>query len=296
MGRIRTVKPELIQQPWFATLSDAAARTYYGLLAVVDDAGRCAADPSFIAGQIFWGRQRTAGAIGRQLAELERAGIILIYSARGGKYLEIQGWHEKGGAVYQQVNKPQGERFPAPDSNHDRPADRPGTGPDPKANTNRNEDPPAPARATPAVLAAGPVAGDLELRQAARAMLWRELGDLRRTIAAELGLDVRPLLAQDPGERELALRLAEVGSGGLQDAIANARHVMAMAAAEARRPPGSVQWLTGVMFEARSWRRALGMTLADARRAGPKRAPNSSAVGRVEPHEPSAYTAGDVKL
>jgi hypothetical protein len=147
MGRIRCVKPELIQQPWFGTLTDAAARTFYGLLGVVDDFGRCAAGPAFIAGQIFWGAQRSANAIGRQLAELERAGIIRRYAARGGEYLEILGWFDKGGPLYQQINKPQGERFPAPisstqgerfpqpDADYDRPTtgprDRPTTGPDP---------------------------------------------------------------------------------------------------------------------------------------------------------------------
>jgi hypothetical protein len=119
VGRIRSVKPELLQQPWFATLTDAAARTYYGLLGVVDDCGRCPADPLFIGGQIFWGRQRSAAAITRQLAELERAGILRRYHARGGEYLEIVGWFEKGGPLYQQINKPQGERFPVPESFQD---------------------------------------------------------------------------------------------------------------------------------------------------------------------------------
>lgn len=153
MGRIRTVKPELIQQPWFATLTDAAARTYYGLLSVVDDAGRCAADPAFIAGQIFWGRQRTAGAIGRQLAELERANIIQKYTISGSEYLQILGWHEKGSPVYQQINKPQGEKFPAPESTDDRPSSGRETGPDPiRSDPIRNEPKdlsPAGARAIP---------------------------------------------------------------------------------------------------------------------------------------------------
>jgi hypothetical protein len=130
VGRIRTVKPELIQQPWFATLSDSAARTYYGLLGVVDDFGRCGAAPSYIAGQIFWGSQRSANKIGKQLAELEREGIIRRYTVKGGEYLEIVGWFDKGGPLYQQINKPQGERFPAPSSDQDGPGARPDTGPD----------------------------------------------------------------------------------------------------------------------------------------------------------------------
>ena len=137
-----------------------------------------------------------------------------------------------------------------------------------------------------------PVATDLELRQAAREVVWREYGELRQAIAAELGIDARPLPAHDPGERALAMRLVDAGPNGLQAAIADARHAMAVVAAEARATR-SVQWLTGALFEDRSWRRAIGMTLDDARRAKGKAAVH---VGRVEPLAPGDYTPGDQDL
>lgn len=115
------------------------------------------------------------------------------------------------------------------------------------------------------------VADELELRRAAKAMLWREYSDLRQAIADELKLEIRPLPAiGDPGERALADRLVAAGPGGIPGVIADARHCMAVVSAEARRDR-SVQWLTGMLFEGRSWQRALGMSVGDAKRqrAGP---------------------------
>src|SRR5205814_1805290 len=105
MGRIRSVKPELIQHPKFGTLTDGAARLFYGLLGLADDHGNCPAAPSFLAGQIFWGRQRSAGAIGKLLVELEVAGWISRYSADGGEYLTIAHWALKGSVTYQLIDK-----------------------------------------------------------------------------------------------------------------------------------------------------------------------------------------------
>jgi hypothetical protein len=75
---------------------------------------------------------------------------------------------------------------------------------------------------------------------------------------------VRPLPAHDPGERELASWIVNDG-----DRVeADAAHVLEVYAAEARASR-SVQWLTGAMFEERPRRRALGMTVEDARRPRP---------------------------
>jgi hypothetical protein len=105
-------------------------------------------------------------------------------------------------------------------------------------------------------------------------MIWREFSELRKTVAGELKASIRPLPAiGDPGERALALRLLEAGPGGIQGVLEDARHAMAVAAAEARRDR-TVQWLTGALFEDRSWRRAIGMTIEDAMR---ERAPSKPA-------------------
>lgn len=140
---------------------------------------------------------------------------------------------------------------------------------------------------TPA-LGSSVVTSELELRQGARLMLWREFGALRSAIAAELGVEARPLPAVgDPGERALAMRFVEAGAAGVPGVVADARHAMAVVAAEARRDK-SVQWLTGALFEERSWRRAIGMTVEDAAR---ERAPPARGGGSpVRPEQPRKTT------
>lgn len=124
----------------------------------------------------------------------------------------------------------------------------------------------SPARvATPGPGRAGDPA--LARRQALRAELWRELGTARSAIGSELRVEHRPLAAQDPGERALAMLL--VGAGEALDAtVADVRHAIAIAAAEARRDR-SLQWLTGVIFDERNFRRLAATTLEDARRPRP---------------------------
>lgn len=104
---------------------------------------------------------------------------------------------------------------------------------------------------------------------AARRDLWAQLNAARAQLAQELGVSLRPLHPQDPGERALGLRLRE--SESLAIGIANAEHVIAVALAEARAT-GSGEWLTGVVFEDRGWRRALGTTPEHAARARPRAA------------------------
>lgn len=112
-----------------------------------------------------------------------------------------------------------------------------------------------------------PEPDQLERERAARAHVRRKalaaLNDLREQVGIELRQHVRPLHMQDPGERALADRQREGASE------ADIAHVLAVAGAEARTE-GTVKWLTGSLFEERQWRRMLGMTLEDARRAGPK--------------------------
>jgi len=307
VGRIRSVKPELPQQPWFATLTDAAARTYYGLLSVVDDCGRCPADPLFIGGQIFWGRQRPAAAITRQLTELERAGIILRYRARGGEYLEIVGWSSKGGPLYQQINKEPDERFPAPESFMTSPE----TGPEGKGREGKGRDresspardsavpasvaspvpivsPPTPPRediartqpiakpATAPPIATQPAGYDpvrdpMAIGRLAEA-IYRRVSDALLQIAAELKLPTPlPFPAINPGSsertRDARDRVREEGA----DAPAVCDRVVANLIAQAREER-SVEWLAEKAFTAGGWRTARAwMPGAAARRRGPAR-------------------------
>lgn len=104
-----------------------------------------------------------------------------------------------------------------------------------------------------------------EGRRIVQLELRAELERERRTVAAELKVPDHGLLAQDPGERELAMHLVHAGPTGLAAARAQALHAIAMAGLEARRDR-SLQWLTGAIFAERAFRRLVAMTAAEARR------------------------------
>ena len=88
-GRIRTIKPELREYPPFANLSDASSRLFLMIYTLVDDAGRCPAGAAYLDGQVFFERHRGAAAVGRMLAELERAPLVFTYRTPVGPHLEI---------------------------------------------------------------------------------------------------------------------------------------------------------------------------------------------------------------
>jgi len=125
----------------------------------------------------------------------------------------------------------------------------------------------------------------LRQRQEIRAAIWGELEAERASVAAELGIAAQPLMAFDPGEEALAMRLLRARDQGELGLIASqARHAIAVLAAEAR-VARSVEWMTGSVFDSdRSWRRAIGKTLEDASR-GARAGPRSSAE-RAPPPEP----------
>lgn len=304
MGRrIRTLKPEILDDEITAALPHLEWRLFSSIVLMADDYGNLRGDPGWVLGQALWACRETVATVADALAELERRDLIMHYRVRGQLYIAVVGWSK-----HQKVDKPGKPAVPAPDE-QDPPLGHPALKALPAVSSASRdsreglapgsgiwdlgsgiEDPPAPARdpeAIPPKLPEQPTgdlvrqleASDAGLRdrQKLRDRKWRELDALRQTIARELGVEVRPLLAQDPGERALAMRIREAPD--LARAEADIDHVLAIYAAEARLPPGSVQWLTGAMFEERSYRRALGMTLADVaseharkqQRAGPSR-------------------------
>lgn len=97
--------------------------------------------------------------------------------------------------------------------------------------------------------------------------IWARLGELRAEIAKELGVEIRALHPMDAGTRALSMRIREAQLAKLdaKRIEGDLNHVLDVVAAEARATK-SVQWLTGAVFEERAFRRALGMTIADAQK------------------------------
>lgn len=103
--------------------------------------------------------------------------------------------------------------------------------------------------------------------------LWSELELARQRAAIAAGVTLGPLLAHDPGRHDLAELLAEAARVGRRAGlVAQVRHAIAVAEAEARAKPDQLQWLSGAIFAPRNFRRLAAAPLPKSR-AGPRSAP-----------------------
>lgn len=106
-GRIRTIKPEILENSRTASLPHDAWRLFVSLFLLADDYGNMYGAPERIAGSVFWARpsRDTREALG----VLSDAGLIAFYELRGQIYLNIVGWAE-----HQKIDKPSKPRVPGP--------------------------------------------------------------------------------------------------------------------------------------------------------------------------------------
>jgi len=107
VGRIRTIKPEVLTDAKSVKLGDMAWRLWVSTWLMADDEGRFPADPLIVAGQIFPGR--SSASVEKALGEVVRAGMITLYQVNGDRFGQINGWRK-----HQKINRPSPARFPAP--------------------------------------------------------------------------------------------------------------------------------------------------------------------------------------
>ncbi len=91
-GRIRTIKPEILEDETVSSLSDGAWRLWVSLWTLADDHGNCRCSPKWFAGQIWWAKGRDLIEVEGYTAELAETNRIAIYQVRGGRYLHINNW------------------------------------------------------------------------------------------------------------------------------------------------------------------------------------------------------------
>lgn len=126
-GRIRTIKPELLEDAVTAGISHAAFRLYVGSILIADDYGNLRADPRKLRGDVFWAHDDvTTEFVESLLVELWRAGredkssaeslkfgrsgLLYLYTARGQRYGHIRNWEK-----HQKVERPGKPRCTPPD-------------------------------------------------------------------------------------------------------------------------------------------------------------------------------------
>ncbi len=113
-NRIRSVRPELLEHPRFAALSDGAVRLWTGLLPCWDDEGRSLGSVGYVHGRVYFARAKNRTMIGRELAELEASGWLIRYQVAGVDYLAVRGWSDPDSATYQYIKAPRPSKLPAP--------------------------------------------------------------------------------------------------------------------------------------------------------------------------------------
>lgn len=108
-GRIRSIKPEILEDERSAALSSDAWRLWVSMWLLADDYGRLRGTPSWLQSQVFWCAP-TPVKVEDLLSELENAGVIIRYTVKGQRYIEITNWSK-----HQKVDKPGKPRIPSID-------------------------------------------------------------------------------------------------------------------------------------------------------------------------------------
>jgi hypothetical protein len=103
-GRIRTIKPELLEDAVTAGLSDPAFRVFIGMILLADDYGNLRAEAKYLEGQIYWSAIPEK-SVRDSCGELES--LVTFYRVRGQLYAHIKGWDK-----HQKVQHPGKPRVP----------------------------------------------------------------------------------------------------------------------------------------------------------------------------------------
>ena len=113
--RIRTIKPEVLDDPVAAHLSSDAWRLWVSTWVLADDAGNLPAPRRLLETRVFWAYERPPD-VDLLLSELATSkgedgkGLVFLYEVRGQRYLHITGFRS-----HQKINRPSGPKYPRPD-------------------------------------------------------------------------------------------------------------------------------------------------------------------------------------
>src|SRR5690606_4058923 len=109
-GRIRSIKPEILEDDKAAELSDVAWRLWVSWWCIDDDHGRLRANAAFLHGQAFWGTPRPIADVAKATEELDDSGLITLYEVNGQTYAYVTNWSK-----HQRVDNAGKPRCPGPE-------------------------------------------------------------------------------------------------------------------------------------------------------------------------------------
>jgi hypothetical protein len=108
--RIRTIKPESWQDEKIGALCHHARLLRIVLMTMADDDGRFRALPTLIIGHGYpYDDDVTPAKVRKWLAEIERVGLVVLYSVDGVPYGELPNWRK-----HQVINKATPSELPPP--------------------------------------------------------------------------------------------------------------------------------------------------------------------------------------
>ena len=99
MARIRSIKPELLEDERTARLTHVEWRLFVSLLLLADDYGNLRAATERIHGAALWAHPRED--LAKVLDGLVLAGLVVLYVVAGQRYAHISGWNK-----HQKVDHP----------------------------------------------------------------------------------------------------------------------------------------------------------------------------------------------
>lgn len=113
MSRIRSIKPEWLEDEKLGAADDAARVLSVGLICLADDHGRGRANKVWLGGQV-WGYLDDSlarmGKVAKALVALAKIGYLTLYEVRGEHYYAIRNWTK-----HQKVTNPGKPRVPPPE-------------------------------------------------------------------------------------------------------------------------------------------------------------------------------------
>lgn len=109
MARIRTLKPEILQDGKTASLDAATFKTFIGLILLADDYGNLHGHTEQVRGAIHWARSEDAERTGECLDTLVAVGLIRRYAVGNQQYIHVAGWKK-----HQRVEHPGKPMVPGP--------------------------------------------------------------------------------------------------------------------------------------------------------------------------------------
>lgn len=116
-GRIRSIKPEILDDEEVSTLSDEAWRLWVSMWLLADDAGNCRAGDRYLA-SLVWQDSSRSPRVSAALRELQLLHRVEVYVNGGERYASIRNW-----AKHQRIDNAGKPRVVGPDHEESMPWD-----------------------------------------------------------------------------------------------------------------------------------------------------------------------------